>query len=93
MDGQVGLAACATAPDDRTNWLDLFMSNRAGRFVLDGMRLTYGDDLSPSGGKLRARVTVDQLRVFADQRGHLYTCRKLAETVELDYPPEAGSLP
>ena len=65
---------------------DTYPSNRRGHFSAEES-LSYGGDLNGAGGTLTVQISTKKSHVPGN-RGESYICKRLKETLQIDYPPE-----
>ena len=73
-------------PDGTRGGGDTYPSNRRGRFGAE-LLLRYGNDVSEAGGTFKLTIRTPKSHVPGKRLGTSYTCRKLKETLQVDYPP------
>jgi hypothetical protein len=68
---------------------DTYPSNRRGHFSAE-LLLSYGPDVSEAGGTFTLTITTPRSHVPGKRLGESYYCKKLRETLQIDYPPAVG---
>jgi hypothetical protein len=72
--------------DGRRRAGDTYPSNRRGRFGAE-LLLSYGNDVSEAGGTFSLTISTPKSHVPGRRLGESYTCKKLKETLQVDYAP------
>jgi hypothetical protein len=72
--------------DGRTRSGDTYPSNRKGHFGAE-LLLSYGNEVSEAGGTFKLKISTPKSHVPGKRLGESYICKKLKETLQVDYAP------
>jgi hypothetical protein len=65
---------------------DTYPTNRRGHFSAEFL-LSYGTDVSEAGGTFTLTISTKRSHVPGKRLGESYTCKRLKETLQVDYAP------